>query len=133
METLSQKCTCLNYMKTVKMGHFHERRLKPRVMYAWLLAFSMMGLSGCQLDNMNDARKFAKVILLTSDPQVEVKPTGKYEYRGPIRRLWAQRELPSERTRLFLRQNNLDKGYKSSPADIVAYVQQNCRQNPTVA
>ncbi len=132
METLSQKCNCLNSKKTVKMGHLDEWRFKPHLKCAWLLAFSIIGLAGCQLDNMNDARKFAKVILLTSDPQVEVKPTEKYEYRGPIRRLWAKRELPSDRTQLFLRQNNLDKAYKSSPTDIVAFVQQNCRQNPTM-
>ena len=82
METLSQKCNCLNSKKTVKMGHLDEWRFKPHLKCAWLLAFSIIGLAGCQLDNMNDARKFAKVILLTSDPQVEVKPSEKIRVPG---------------------------------------------------
>ncbi|MEE2827368.1 MAG: hypothetical protein VYE64_12135, partial [Planctomycetota bacterium] len=93
----------------------------------------LVGLTGCKLDDMGDARKFADVILLTSNPQVEVKPAKKFDYRGPLRRLWAKRQRPSERTLLFLRRNNLEEQYESSPSETVAYVQENCRLSPTMA
>ncbi|MCH2179206.1 MAG: hypothetical protein MK106_10425 [Mariniblastus sp.] len=98
-----------------------------------MLAALLVMVLGCQLNNMDDARRFAKVIALTSDPDVEVKPLDKYEYRGPVRRLWTKRETPSDRTQLVLRQNNLDQTYRSSPAETVAVVQQTCRQNPTIS
>ncbi len=120
-------------MKLLKREQ-HQGQFSANWFHAvWILVFSSIVLTGCQLDNMDDARKFADVILWTSDPQVEVKPREKYEYRGPIRRLWAKRQRPTDRTQLFLRQNNLENAYDSSPESVIEYVQQECRHIPSMA
>ncbi|MCH2181916.1 MAG: hypothetical protein MK108_07920 [Mariniblastus sp.] len=116
----------------IHMGHIFSLRSVRLLAPACVLTLGI-GLVGCQLDDMHDARKFADVILLTSNSQVEVKPAKKFEYRGPINRFWAKRENPSERTLLFLRRNNLEEEYESSPAETVTYIQENCRRNPTMA
>ena len=99
----------------------------------WVLAMMLLisALTGCRINDINDARRLARIVSFTSKPEIRVRKR-KGPFCSPIRKLIARRRQLSERTGLLLRQNNLSGTYQSSPERVIQIMQANCRRHPTM-
>ena len=88
--------------------------------------------TGCRIDNIDSARRAARIASIGSKPLVKVKRRNPMEAISPIRRLIVGRPNPSPRTLLYLRKNNLLDEYVSEPTAVVNSLRDNCRYEPSM-
>ncbi|MEM9413539.1 MAG: hypothetical protein AAGA30_20695, partial [Planctomycetota bacterium] len=97
-----------------------------------LLLFLVLSMTGCRIDNIDSARRVAKLASIGSRPIVDVKRKDRFQTLGPLQKLIVGRPDPSERTQLFLRQNNLSNRYLQNPKQVVQQLFEDCRCNPNM-
>lgn len=124
-------------MAPIPQSDYRQRRqgkwLRASLLVSLCAAFVIGMFAGCRIDNIDDARRVARVIAAGTRPEIQVKRTDGMKYRGPLSQLWTRRRAPSERTQLFLRQYDLYDRYQSEPEIVIQIVQRNCRRNPTMS
>ena len=95
------------------------------------LLFSLM-ISGCQATRDLAIRNAAHLTTIGNDDVIRLKKLDRVNRLGPIRRLVGRRTLPSSRTQLFLRNNNLHERYTEDPTSTVQLLEQNSRSQPSM-
>ena len=100
-----------------------------RMLCGWLFVLLVFTI-GCKIDDIDSARRFARIASLGTKPIVEVNRQDPLQPYGPIRKMFASRSAPSDRTQLFLRKNDLSTQYKARPQEVVQTLQENCRCEP---
>ena len=88
--------------------------------------------TGCQINNIQSARRAARIASVGSKPIVTLKKQKTIQPVGPIRRLLASRATPSERTLLQMRKNNWSQRYLTDPALTVEELSKDCQCNPNM-
>ena len=97
-----------------------------------LLSVAAVSSGGCRINNLQSARRLASVATFASTPIVDVKKRSVNRTVGPVRRYFANRPEPSQRTQLFLRNMNLLDSYQSNPGQTVWDLHLDCRCEPNV-
>ena len=78
------------------------------------------------------ARTAARIFSIGSTPIAEVKKLPRPTMLGPIRRVVSSKPVPSERTLLFLRKNNLEQLYLEQPFEVIKILRQHSLRWPTM-
>ena len=101
----------------------------------WILIGLAIGLvlPGCRLNKEDAVRSVARLASIGNKQIVQVKKLDRVDRLGPVQRLVTRRPLPSERTQLFLRNNNLNERYSEDPAEVVRSLEQDCRCRPDMS
>ena len=100
-----------------------------------LIALSLIMLllmTGCRLTREDAILGAARVATLGNKQAVHVKKLDRIDRLGPVRRLVTRRPSPSERTLLFLRNNNLEERHQLEPAEVVKSLEQDFRFRPSM-
>ena len=93
---------------------------------------SMTIATGCTITRESAIQGAAKLATIGNKGIVKVKKLDRVNRLGPVRRLVARRPAPSERTQLYLRQNNLEDQYARQPAEVVRSLEHDCRYAPSM-
>ena len=89
--------------------------------------------SGCRVNNLDDARKIARVISWGTRSEIQIRRAHRDGWTLPVSNWWKGRQKPSDRTQLFLRQYDLWQRYQSEPVEVIGVIQRNCRRHPTMS
>lgn len=100
--------------------------------FALMLALLLIGSSGCRINNIESARRAARIASLGQQSLVEVKRQNRLAAPGPIRQWLASRPEPSYRTKLFLKNYNLADSYQANPPAVVKALHEDCRCEPNM-
>lgn len=100
---------------------------------ALVLLIVLLITAGCRLTKEDAIRGAARLASLSSKQTVKVKKLDRVDRLGPVRRLVTRRPLPSERTLLFLRNNNLQERHQLDPAKVVRSLEREFRFEPSMA
>ena len=93
----------------------------------------LMSLSvGCQFNNVESARRAARIASFGTQPLVKVRKRDETTPLGPIRRLVAGRSQPSDRTIIYLRKNNWLERFETDPGGTVKLLSQDNRGEPNM-
>lgn len=90
----------------------------------------LLTISGCRLTRQDAIRSAARIASFGNRQIVKVKKLDRVNRLGPVRRLVARRPEPSDRTQLYLRNNNLSERYVREPAEVIELLESDCRYQP---
>lgn len=96
------------------------------------IGVTLLASAGCRITNIDSARRFAKIASIGSEPIVDVQRKKRVRVAGPFQRFVVGRPIPSQRTQLFLRKNNLFHGYETDPNAVVENLHRDCRCEPNM-
>ena len=119
----------------LKVNNNRVNQLKSRRAIVWAMLVCAVTVSictGCRFSTMDRARTAARIFSLGSTPVAEVKKLPRPAMLGPIRRVISSKPVASERTQLFLRQNNLESLYMEQPFEVIKILRKHSLRAPSM-